>query len=221
MGITQVQSSTTSVLNPELNNKENKTVTGKRTHLSDSIYHKDTIVYDTIYIPAAKPEIIYVNKEAQERIERVNKESNEIVTEMYNAIDGWGTDNELFEKALKEINADNIYEVNELWNRTVGNEYGETFIESFLNDASFSQRKTYAKQLFKAMEDRSKLEGLETSPERDELSQEFDKELSKIFVSDEKLSELFTRMNKLLEKHKLSKRIYPSIEEYSQSNGEI
>ena len=62
----------------------------------------------------------------QLRIERVNKESIEIVTELYNAINGLGTDNELFEKALKKINADNIYEVNELWNLSVGSEYGES-----------------------------------------------------------------------------------------------
>ena len=160
------------------------------------------IVYDTIYVPScAKPDTIFLSKEDQELFERVRKESAEIVIGMYKAIDGLGTDNELFEATLKKVNADNIYEVTELWNNTVGKEYGETFFEAFLGDANSSQRKTYGKQLLKAMEERSKLEGLETSTKRDEISKLFDKELSKLFVSDKKLNELFDKMTQVLEEH--------------------
>lgn len=176
------------------------TYESKKVAKSDTI--KNSIVNDTIYVPScAKPDTIFVSKEDQERFERVRTESNEIVIGMYKAIDGLGTDNELFEATLKKVNADNIYEVTELWNNTVGKEYGETFFESFLGDANSSQRKTYGKQLLKAMEERSKLEGLETSTKRDEISKLFDKELSKLFVSDKKLNELFDKMTQVLEEH--------------------
>ena len=102
---------------------------------------------DTVYLE--KKDIISKEEQERRRIARIKKESHEIINKMYEAIDGIGTDNELFEEALKMIDVDNILEVIDRWNSTAGRKYEESFIEAFLGDANARQRQTYGNQLIK------------------------------------------------------------------------
>lgn len=138
----------------------------------DTIYNVQNIAYknDTIYNSKEKHEqklrqeqgpdevifttndgitTVYASPKAQYK-----RELNNIALNICRATDGIGTDNELFERTLKQINTDNILEVIERWDSLIGKEYGETFIESFLGDANLKQRQTYGNQLIKALYER-------------------------------------------------------------------
>ncbi len=92
------------------------------------------------------------------------KEVNEICDWLYDAIDGLGTDNIGFERALLKIEKNNVIEVMNKWDATYGKQYGETFIESFLNDANRRQRKVYGTRIIDCMQQRAKDYGLSLSP---------------------------------------------------------
>lgn len=92
------------------------------------------------------------------------KEVNEICDWLYDAVDGLGTDNIGFERALLKIEKNNVIEVMNKWDATYGKQYGETFIESFLNDASRRQRKVYGTRIIDCMQQRANDYGLSLSP---------------------------------------------------------
>lgn len=92
------------------------------------------------------------------------KEVNEICDWLYDAVDGLGTDNIGFERALLKIEKNNVIEVMNKWDATYGKQYGETFIESFLNDANRRQRKVYGTRIIDCMQQRAKDYGLSLSP---------------------------------------------------------
>lgn len=92
------------------------------------------------------------------------KEVNEICDWLYDAIDGLGTDNIGFERALLKIEKNNVIEVMNKWDATYGKQYGETFIESFLNDANRRQRKVYGTRIIDCMQQRAKDYGLSLCP---------------------------------------------------------
>jgi len=128
--------------------------------LKDTIYVQDTVFVaksDTLRVPEsiAKSDTIFPRKETkEERFERLARqnEANQIVSNMYEAIDGLGTDDALFEKALGEINEGNAYYVKDLWDNTLGKYYGETFYEAFEGDADKAQLAKFGeklKELFK------------------------------------------------------------------------
>ena len=165
----------------------------------DTIYNTTYIILekpDTVYIkmPEEKPDTIKVSKEEQERIERVKKESHEIVSDMYKAIDGLGTDNKLFEEVLQKIDLENIYEVVNLWNETAGREYNESFIESFLGDANTEQRQVYGEKLIRSLRDRLMIEGKLTS-DCDKLVEKFNKSNSaKLFPAKGAMADTFNEL---------------------------
>ena len=125
--------------------------------LNDTVYLKPDTVwverYDTVF--TNKVDTIYPRKETkEERFERLamQNDANRIVSNMYKAIDGLGTDNTLFEKTLSEINESNAYYVKDIWDKTLGKHYGETFYEAFEGDANKSQLAKFGeklKELFK------------------------------------------------------------------------
>ena len=92
------------------------------------------------------------------------KEVNEICDWLYDAVDGLGTDNIGFERALLKIEKNNVIEVMNKWDATYGKQYGETFIESFLNDASRRQRKVYGTRIIDCMQQRANDYGVSLSP---------------------------------------------------------
>ena len=75
-----------------------------------------------------------------------------------------GTDNIGFERALLKIEKNNVIEVMNKWDSTYGKQYGETFIESFLNDANRRQRKVYGTRIIDCMQQRANDYGLSLSP---------------------------------------------------------
>lgn len=155
---------------------------------------KTVIKKDTIYLEPAKSDTVYISKEEQKRIERVKKESHEIVSDMYKAIDGLGTDNKLFEEALQKIDLENIYEVVNLWNETAGREYNESFIESFLGDANTEQRQVYGEKLIRSLRDRINIEGKLTS-DCDKLVEKFNKSNSaKLFPAKGAMADTFNEL---------------------------
>ena len=108
------------------------------------------IKYDTISTPEAA-ERLRMQNDAKIKAKMQN-DANRIVSNMYKAIDGLGTDNTLFEKTLSEINESNAYYVKDIWDKTLGKHYGETFYEAFEGDANKSQLAKFGeklKELFK------------------------------------------------------------------------
>lgn len=103
------------------------------------------IKYDTISTPEAA-ERLRMQNDAKIKAKMQN-DANRIVSNMYKAIDGLGTDDALFEKTLSEINESNVYYVNDIWDKTFGKHYGETFYESFMNDADSKQKATFSEKL--------------------------------------------------------------------------
>ena len=108
------------------------------------------IKYDTISTPEAA-ERLRMQNDAKIKAKMQN-DANRIVSNMYKAIDGLGTDNTLFEKTLSEINESKAYYVKDIWDKTLGKHYGETFYEAFEGDANKSQLAKFGeklKELFK------------------------------------------------------------------------
>ena len=148
-----------------------QTITFKRSEVPgtpDTIFYDTNITlskHDTLYIniPVEKSDSIHISKEEMEHFEHVKKESHEIVSSMYKAIDGLGTDNKLFEEALSKINQDNILEVIDLWDKTAGKKYNESFIESFLGDANTEQRQYFGNYLICELHNRISRDGLDVS----------------------------------------------------------
>ncbi|MBO5434743.1 hypothetical protein J6A31_02835 [bacterium] len=103
------------------------------------------IIYDTISTPEAA-ERLRMQNDAKIKAKMQN-DANRIVSNMYKAIDGLGTDDALFEKTLSEINESNVYYVNDIWDKTFGKHCGETFYESFMNDADSKQKATFSEKL--------------------------------------------------------------------------
>ena len=89
------------------------------------------------------------------------KEVSEICDDMFKAIDGIGTDDELFEKTLSRLNKDNIIEVMDQWNKTYGKDYKETFMDSFMNDADKKQQREFGVKIVHMLEQRAKEAGLD------------------------------------------------------------
>ena len=82
----------------------------------------------------------------------------EVISEVdkyYDAIDGIGTDNDAFEAVLSNINKDNVMDYVLSWNKYHSAEKGESFMEAFMWDADASQKKTYGKQIARALRDKA------------------------------------------------------------------
>lgn len=89
------------------------------------------------------------------------KEVREICDDMFKAIDGFGTDDKLFEKTLSRLNKDNIIEVMEHWDKSYGNDYEETFFTSFVRDADTKQKQELGIKMIQLLEERADALGLD------------------------------------------------------------
>ena len=152
----------------------------------------EVIENDTVYLSDE-------DKAEAERIKMLRRQADNIVSNMHKSIDGLGTDDALFEKTLSKVNKDNVLEVLDLWDRTYGKEYGETFFESFLSDASGSQRKEYAPKLLDALKQRADAEGIGEHPMFKAQVEKFEKALNSRFIGNQgKLAESFNEMQNYL-----------------------
>lgn len=198
VGATTQSTQSTPVRRQRTEEKVNSVITESKKGNETPVVENDTIImkHDTVYVD--KDEVVrdtvYLSEEdrlAAQRQQRIKKVANNIVSQLYKSIDGLGTDDELFEKTLNRINKDNILEVIEEWDRTCGQEYGESFFESFLGDADSAQRKKYGAQLMNALVERANEIGRNDNGIEIRLP-EYEKELnSKFFVNNSKLAAIF------------------------------
>lgn len=198
VGATTQSTQSTPVRQRITEEKVNSVITEAKKGNEESVAEHDTVIikHDTVYVD--KDEVVrdtvYLSEEDRleaQRQQRIKKVANNIVCQLYKSIDGLGTDDELFEKTLNRINKDNILEVIEEWDRTCGQEYGESFFESFLGDADSAQRKKYGEQLMNALVERANEIGRNDNGIEIRLP-EYEKELnSKFFVNNSKLAAIF------------------------------
>lgn len=159
----QQQTQTYNVQRAEVKKYSNSIMQDRSGEKNTPVIANDTIIKnDTVHVGISN-DTVYMSEEEQNRIERVKNEAHVIVLSMYKAIDGIGTNNKLFEYALSQINSDNILEVIDLWDKTAGKEYNESFIESFLGDANTKQRQVYGERLISELGNRIALEGHDPS----------------------------------------------------------
>lgn len=154
------------------------------------------VVVEHINSPQIEGDTVVVEKpgvaEYIEHIKSPLQQAKELCQNFYKAIDGLGTNNELFESTIEGINAGNISEVINEWNKTYGKEYGETFIESFLDDANTKQRQIYGNQLIQALYER--VTGDNNQDFEDKLT-EFQKlNEANFFPDKKKMAELFNSL---------------------------
>ncbi len=117
------------------------------------------------------------NTSLPKRVSTANPdEVNEICDDMFKAIDGLGTDDELFEKTLSRLNKDNIIEVMEKWDETYGKDYNESFMDSFLDDADGIQKKEFGTKIVDMLEQRAKENGLDFAGKSSSLKMELKRE---------------------------------------------
>lgn len=106
------------------------------------------------------------------------KDVKNICDDMYKAIDGFGTDDELFEKTLSRLNKDNIIEVMDQWEKSYGKDYQESFMDSFLGDADKTQQSKYGKEILDLLQQRAKANGLDVTEMTSSLKMELEQGLS-------------------------------------------
>lgn len=113
-------------------------------------------------IDSLKLELDIVRQKAA--LPKANREQiRNICEEFYSAIDGLGTKNTQFEMTLDKIDKANVLEVMDMWDKSYGKEYGETFIQSFLNDANTRQKAVWGTHIIEALEQRAENFGLDIS----------------------------------------------------------
>lgn len=94
-------------------------------------------------------------------VDKTARKPADVCADFYRAIDGLGTDDALFEKVIKyDLSNDNIKEVMDRWDETYGGQYSETFMQSFLNDASFAQRRNLGPVIVETLRDRAIKDGM-------------------------------------------------------------
>ena len=227
VGATTQSTQSTPVRRQRTEEKVNSVITESKKGNETPVVENDTIImkHDTVYVD--KDEVVrdtvYLSEEDRleaQRQQRIKKVANNIVSQLYKSIDGLGTDDELFEKTLNRINKDNILEVIEEWDRTCGQEYGESFFESFLGDADSAQRKKYGAQLMNALVERANEIGRNDNGIEIRLP-EYEKELnSKFFVNNSKLAAIFNVIadeTKLFQQHaeaeKAKQNVYTTLDQ--------
>lgn len=111
-------------------------------------------------------------------------EAKELCEKFHKAIDGAGTDYKPFKEVIESLNADNIAEVMNQWDKSQGKEYGETFMESFLNDAGHYQKRKLGTKILEALEARAEKSGVKLGEQPENIK----KELESGWISNKKVN---------------------------------
>ena len=78
------------------------------------------------------------------------------------AVNVWyGTDDDDFEAVLGCIDAGNVVEVMQYFNKNYGNDTNDTFLDNFLGDAEHFQKKKFGRQILNALITRAEANGIE------------------------------------------------------------
>lgn len=127
-------------------------------------------------------------------------EAKNICLDFSDSIDGWwGTDNDLFEKTIDKLDANNIVEVMKHWkdNYCDGKVYDDkSFVDSFVWDADHGQKAKYGRKILAALVERAEANGLDVS----ELEAAARKELNSVFISNDTVEEKLTAIYDKIEK---------------------
>lgn len=119
-----------------------------------------------------------------------------LAQELYDSIDGWGTDEKALDNAMKSITKDNVMEVLDAWNKTQAKRFGgESLLESIYGDIFWGDdREKYTRILMDALAAKAKDAGVDISSEYDQLN----KELDAWWRDDDKIYELINTIHKNL-----------------------
>lgn len=120
----------------------------------------------------------------------------DIAKDLYDSIDGWGTDEEKLDNAMKSITKDNVMEVLDAWNKTHGKEFGESLLESIYGDIYWNnERAEYTRMLMGALAEKAEEAGIDISDEYGQLNDELK---SRFGRDEEKIYELINTIHKNL-----------------------
>ena len=119
-----------------------------------------------------------------------------IANKIYDAVDGWGTNDEDVVNAIKAINKDNVMETLDAWNKTKAAEFdGESMLESLYGDIFWGDDRAFmTNQILEALKAKADEAGVDISTEYNEVK----KELDAWWRDDEKIFEKINAIHKNL-----------------------
>ena len=119
-----------------------------------------------------------------------------IAKAIYDAVDGWGTNDEDLKTGMEQINKDTVMETLDAWNKTHAEEFdGESLLESIYNDVSDGDtRKEYTEKILNALKEKAAEAGVDISEE----CKKVEKELDAWWRDDEKIFNLINDIHKNL-----------------------
>ena len=119
-----------------------------------------------------------------------------IANKIYDAVDGWGTNDEDVVNAIKAINKDNVMETLDAWNKTKAAEFdGESMLESLYGDIFWGDDRAFmTNQILEALKAKADEAGVDISTEYNEVK----KELDALWRDDEKIFEKINAIHKNL-----------------------
>ena len=119
-----------------------------------------------------------------------------IANKIYDAVDGWGTNDEDVVNAIKAINKDNVMETLDAWNKTKAAEFdGESMLESLYGDIFWGDDRAFmTNQILEALKAKADEAGVDISTEYNEVK----KELDAWWRDDEKIFEKINKIHKNL-----------------------
>lgn len=108
---------------------------------------------------------------------KIEAEAKSLAADIYDSIDGWGTNDSKLKRTVESINKDNVIEVWEMWERNHEDDFGEgNLIKSIADDTSGSDLKKYQRQIKDALTARAEALGLteEAAQARETAPESFD-----------------------------------------------
>lgn len=97
-----------------------------------------------------------------EQLKRL-QEARTICDDFFKAIDGLGTNDELFNEIMNKITKENFFDVMNYWNKSYGATYKEDFLSSFFGDADANQKKVYCERIIGYLESYADDKGLDVA----------------------------------------------------------
>ena len=97
-----------------------------------------------------------------EQLKRL-QEARAICDDFFKAIDGFGTNDKLFNETMNKITKENFFDVMNYWNKSYGATYHEDFLSSFFGDADANQKRVYCERIIGYLESYADDKGLDVA----------------------------------------------------------